>query len=225
MIPSLNGQAPLPHRLWPRWTITCGTGELLGIAAATVIIVGARRLLSVAGGTEDQVLSLFFMALASVAEGGVLAYFQYRLIEKAFPQIAWKQWLTYTVAAAIIGWILGMLPSLFLIPGGTAIAVQASQPLAYYSMAGLIGLLLGAVFGYFQWLPIKDLRRNALLWVPANALGWAVGMVFIFMGASLPGESASWPLVLLYGAIGGALGGLSVGAITGWFLLRIADAK
>ena len=95
-------------------------------------------------------MSLFFMALASVAEGGVLAYFQYRLIEKAFPQIAWKQWLTYTVAAALVCWMLGILPSRFLIPGGAAISMQASQPLAYYSVAGLIGLLLGAVFGYFH---------------------------------------------------------------------------
>ncbi|NBC09753.1 MAG: hypothetical protein GVY26_21380 [Bacteroidetes bacterium] len=225
MIPSLNGQAPLPHRLWPRWTVNCGTGELLGIAAAAVIVTGYRYLLGESSSTDDQLLHLFFMALAGVAEGSALAYFQYRMIEKVFPQVAWKQWLAYTVAAALVGWIVGILPSQFLTGGLEADAFQSPEPLVYYSLAALMGLLLGALFGYFQWLPIKGMRKNALLWVPANALGWAAGMVFIFMGASLPGESASWPLVLLYGAIGGALGGLSVGGVTGWFLLKIAASE
>ncbi len=50
------------------------------------------------------------------------------------------------------------------------------------------GLFLGSLFGYFQWLPLKPCSRRSLEWVPANALGWAAGMVFIFLGASLPNE-------------------------------------
>lgn len=225
MISSMNGQSPLPHRLWQRWTAACGVGEFLGIAAAAATAIGHRYLLGEPSSTEGRLLNLFFMALAGLLEGSILAYFQYRLIQKIFPQVAWKQWLAYTVAATIVGWMLGILPSLFVTGGAEEVTVQASGTPAYYSMAALIGLLLGALFGYFQWLPLKGLRQNALLWVPANALGWAAGMVFIFLGASLPDETTAWPLVLLYGALGGALGSLSVGAVTGWFLLKIAGSE
>jgi hypothetical protein len=177
------------------------------------------------GGTEDQLLNLFFMALAVVTEGGVLAYFQYRLIRKAFPQVAWKQWLTYTIAAALVGWIVGILPSQFLTGELEEAVFQYDDPLAYYSMAALMGLLMGALFGYFQWLPLKGLRINTLLWIPANALGWAVSMVFIFIGASLPGEGTAWPMILLYAIFGSFLGGLSTGAITGWFLVKVAESR
>jgi hypothetical protein len=61
-----------------------------------------------------------------------------------------------------------------------------------------------------------------MLWIPANALGWAVGMVFIFLGASWPDASTGWPLILLAGGLSGIAGGLSVGVVTGFFLLRIA---
>lgn len=224
MTPSLNGQSPLPQRLWQRWTVGCGTGEFLGIAAAAAITLGHRFLLGEPSSTEGRLLNLFFMLAAGLVEGSVLAWFQYRLISQVFPQVAWKQWLAYTATAAVIGWMLGILPSLFLTGQMEEVAGQASAPLVYYSVAALTGLLLGALFGYFQWLPLKGLRRNALLWIPANALGWALGMVFVFLGASLPDETTAWPLVVAYSALGGALGGLSVGAITGYFLLKIAES-
>ena len=118
--------------------------------------------------------------------------------------------------------MLGMLPSLFLTGNGATDPGMEPSPLVYYSMAALMGLLLGALFGYFQWLPLKGLRKEAMLWIPANSLGWAVGMVFIFLGASWPNANTGWPLILLAGALGGIAGGLSVGVITGFFLLRIA---
>ncbi|MCI5093571.1 hypothetical protein, partial [Phaeodactylibacter sp.] len=200
----------------------CGTGEFLGITAAAGIAIAHRLLLGEPASNSDRLLNLFFMLLAGALEGSILAYFQYRLIGKIFPEIAWKQWLAYTIAAAISAWMLGMLPSLFLTENGATDPGMEPAPLIFYSMAALMGLLLGALFGYFQWLTLKGLRKEAMLWIPANALGWAVGMVFIFLGASWPDTSTGWPLILLAGALGGITGGLSVGAVTGFFLLRIA---
>jgi hypothetical protein len=217
-----NGRPGLPPGTWKKWVFACGTGEFLGITAAAGIAIAHRLLLGEPASNSDRLLNLFFMLLAGALEGSILAYFQYRLIGKIFPEIAWKQWLAYTIAAAISAWMLGMLPSLFLTENGATDPGMEPAPLIFYSMAALMGLLLGALFGYFQWLPLKGLRKEAMLWIPANALGWAVGMVFIFLGASWPDTSTGWPLILLAGALGGITGGLSVGAVTGFFLLRIA---
>lgn len=219
--PISNGHPVLPQTVWKRWAIACGSGAFLGIAAAAALSVGHRLLLGEPANNADKLLNLFFMMVAGAAEGTILAYFQYRLIGRLFPGISWKQWLAYTVGAAVIAWMLGMLPSLFLTGTGSAAPISPPDSFTYYGMAALMGLLLGALFGYFQWLPLKEQRRSALEWIPANALGWAAGMIFIFLGASLPGESPPWQLTLLSGAAGGLLAGLSVGAVTGYFLLRI----
>ncbi len=219
--PISNGQPVLPQTVWKRWAIACGSGEFLGIAAAAALAIGHRLLLGEPANNADKLLNLFFMMVAGAVEGSILAYFQYRLIGRLFPGISWKQWLAYTVGAAVVAWMLGMLPSLFLTGAGAADPMSPPDPLAYYSMAALMGLLLGALFGYFQWLPLKGQRQSALEWIPANALGWSVGMVFIFLGASLPDSATAWPKVILSGAAGGILAGLSVGAVTGYFLLRI----
>ncbi|MBV6655723.1 MAG: hypothetical protein KI786_18275 [Mameliella sp.] len=219
-----NNRNPIPPSAWQDWTVACASGEFLGITAAAAIAFGHRMLLGEPQTGSDGLLNLFFMLIAGVLEGGILAYFQYRLIGKFIPEIAWKQWLAYTVVAAVIGWMLGMLPSLFLSGNDATATMQEPEPIIYYSLAGLMGLLLGALFGYFQWLPLKGLRKEAILWIPANAIGWAVGMVFIFIGASWPDEMTPWYLILLAGAVGGISAGLSVGAITGFFLLRILQS-
>lgn len=216
-----NSRPALPPGTWKKWVLACGTGAFLGITAAAAIVIAYRLLLGDPVNHSDRLLHLFFMLVAGALEGSLLAYFQYRLIGKIFPEIAWKQWLAYTIAAAIIAWMLGLLPSLFLTGNGATDPTLQTTPLIYYSMAALIGLLPGALFGYFQWLPLKGLRREAMLWIPANALGWSAGMVFIFLSASSLGANTRWPMILLAGALGGMASGLSVGIVTGFFLLRI----
>ena len=47
------------------------------------------------------------------------------------------------------------------------------------------------------------------------------GMVIIFLGASLPTPETRLAVVILIGTVSGLLAGLSVGAITGLFLIRL----
>ena len=210
-------------RLWRQWALACSLGEFLGIAGAAAIAVGHRLLLGEPVTTEDKLLNLFLMCLAGGIEGTILATFQWRVLSQVFQQVGRRQWWAYTVAAAILGWLLGMMPSLFINDGGEAGAGMAElSGWAFFGMAGLLGLFLGALFGYFQWLPLKPWSRRSIEWIPANALGWAAGMIFIFLGASLPDEQTHWALIVVSGALGGILGGMAVGAVTGFFLLRLA---
>lgn len=223
-----NGQgvAPSPTGLWRRWVIACGAGEFLGIAAAAAIAIGHRYLLGEPVTAEDKLLNLFFMCLAGAIEGSILASFQWKILKEVFWQVSRKQWLIYTVAAAVLGWMLGMAPSLFFNDSAANSNGMEDMPaIAFFSLAALMGLFLGGLFGYFQWLPLKPHNRRSIIWIPANALGWAAGMCFIFLSASLPDASTHWALIVLYGALGGITAGLTVGAVTGGALLRLARGR
>jgi hypothetical protein len=85
-----------------------------------------------------------------------------------------------------------------------------------------MGLLFGAAFGVAQGPLLRGLDERAVVrWSVANALGWAVGLVWLFVAASIPDDG--WPtgLIIVLAAAAGALAGLSVGAITGAALVRM----
>lgn len=59
----------------------------------------------------------------------------------------------------------------------------------------------------------------------ASALGWAVAMPIIFVGASLPGPQ--WPLavVITIGALTGLVAGATLGVISGSLLPFLVDGR
>jgi hypothetical protein len=48
-----------------------------------------------------------------------------------------------------------------------------------------------------------------------------IAFVILFLASSLPTEATAAGVVVLLGALAGLLAGLSVGAVTGWFLLSL----
>jgi uncharacterized protein (DUF486 family) len=88
-------------------------------------------------------------------------------------------------------------------------------------LAAILGVVLGAIFGTFQWLALRKHTLKASRWILANSLGWVPGLAFIFVGASIPTAETGLAVIVILGLVSGLLGGLSVGGITGLFLVRI----
>ena len=84
-----------------------------------------------------------------------------------------------------------------------------------------MGIFLGALFGLFQWIELKRHTSRAGLWILANTLGWTAGLAIIFIGASVPSVETELAVTIVIGTVSGLLAGLSVGAITGLFLIRL----
>ena len=84
-----------------------------------------------------------------------------------------------------------------------------------------MGLVLGTLFAIFQRLELKRHTSKTSRWILANALGWALGIAIIFLGASIPSVNSVPAVTILIATISGLLVGLSVGAITGLFLIRL----
>ena len=217
-LPRLEGS-----RLWRRWTLWCGLGELAGFGAAGLAALLLMRFVGEPQTGGARLLTWLGMVAGGAAEGSALAAAQWHVLRGRFPALRWRAWWGPTTAAAVVGWGLGMLPSLLRAPAAASAGEGGGQPPLL--QAGLLvaagGALAGAMFGTFQLLALRHHAQRAARWVPANALGWSVGMLWLFLGASLPGASTPPLLVALSGLGFGALGGLSVGALTGLTLVRL----
>jgi len=59
------------------------------------------------------------------------------------------------------------------------------------------------------------------IWIPANALAWAVGMAIIFAGMGTLSETSPGWRVALTGLASCGVAGAAVGAVHGAFLVRL----
>ena len=210
-------------KYWWKWTINCGIGELIGITAAAMIAVTVNQFLGKPETAGDKLLGLIIMLFAGLIEGFILGTLQWKVLKIKFNKIPYSKWVGFTILVAMIGWLIGTIASLFLIeieqiPDEALVEPTITQTILY---ATGLGLLLGAMFGYFQWLVFRQYALKTFKWIWANALGWAMAMAVIFYFAALPQPSTPTSTVLLYGGIGGVLAGLAVGGITGIFLNQI----
>jgi hypothetical protein len=88
-----------------------------------------------------------------------------------------------------------------------------------YGLAAAMGLALGPLLGWAQWLVLRRHVRGAGPWIWANAAAWAVGMPIVFLGAgnAPPAGLVAVPFVLAVLAAAGA----AVGAVHGAVLVRL----
>ena len=213
-------------KYWRRWTFHCAVGELLGIAAAGAIAYGVTLALGEPVTFLSKIIVLVSMMIAGLVEGSLLGYFQWQALKVKFTSMPKRDWIVYTVLVAVLGWFLGMLPSLFFVDltptsDGNESAPVFDQPWLFILLSMSSGLVLGAIFGVFQWLVLRKYASGASKWIVANALGWSAALGWIYLFASIPTEESSIYFTLLMGATAGILAGVSVGAITGWFLMRM----
>ncbi|MBI3133735.1 MAG: hypothetical protein HYZ14_03580 [Bacteroidetes bacterium] len=212
------------RHLFIHWILNCALGELIGIGAAGAIAVGTTVLMGEPESLSEKFVVLFLMMLAGALEGTVLGYFQWRILVRKFHSLPKKTFMAWTISVAVSGWFLGMLPSLFFIPENAQAAeapVPEIHPLLFIALSMGMGLILGALFGLFQFFALRKYATPANRWILANALGWALGMCCIFIFATLPDENTPRYLIIGGGILGGLLAGISVGLITGIFLRQL----
>jgi hypothetical protein len=209
-------------RYWLNWTIACGLGEFLGIAAAAGIAFAQLALIGDPESLGEKMLVMLMMLVAGIIEGTVTGSLQWSVLKRRFTRMRVRDWLLFTALGAVVGWVLGMTPSVFFAPQSSdpATTIDFSTALII-PLSAALGLALGALFGVFQWIELRRHTANAARWIWANALAWMVGMVVIFLGASSPPAGAGLAVIIAIGAACGLLAGLLVGAITGLFLIRL----
>jgi len=173
--------------LWLRWVFANAVGEALGLG--TTALIGAT-IVSFLGEGTGALATLTLAAVAVLAgtlvEGTVVGTAQWSVLRGPLSGMRWRTWAVATGVGAFLAWILGMVPSTILSLGagsGGAGSVPAEPgETTVLGLAFLMGLALGPVLGFAQWLSLRRYVSHAALWMPANALAWAFGMVVIFAG-------------------------------------------
>ena len=208
-------------KYWLNWTIVCGLGEFFGIGFAAGVAVLHFNLAGEPRTIALKLLVIAVMMLAGIVEGLITGHFQWSVLKKRFPGIRARNWLALTALGAVIAWMLGMIPSTFFAPEASSAGVVDFSIGQIVLLSAGMGVVLGALFGVFQWIELKKHAVKAGWWIVANALGWTVGLAIIFTGASQPANEAGMAVAITIGAISGLLAGLAVGAVTGVFLVRM----
>ncbi len=111
---------------------------------------------------------------------------QWPVLRGPLAGMRWWAWAAATGVGALLARMLGMVPSTILPlgagSGGADTAPAEPRRAVVLGLAFLMGLVLGPVLGFAQWLALRRYVSHAALWMPANALARAFGMVVIFAG-------------------------------------------
>jgi hypothetical protein len=210
--------------LWLRWVLANCIGEALGLG--TTALIGA----AIVSSFGEETSALATVALAAVAvlsgtlvEGTVLGTAQWSVLRVPLPRMSWRTWAVATSAGAFLAWLLGMIPSTVLSlvadSGGADAAPAEPSKAVVLGLAFSMGLVLGPVLGFAQWLVLRRFVSHAALWMPANGFAWAFGMVVIFTGIDPAISSGFGFLTVAILALTLACAGAVVGAIHGLALV------
>ena len=208
---------------WLRWMLANALGEAIGVSAPLLIGFGILEpQMSGLTGTWSAVLVLVAGVLLGVSEGTVVGAAQGAVLRLRLPRLALRTWIIATVIGAMVAWGLGMLPSTLMSAdtGGQA-ATEMPQWLTFVMAAGM-GAVAGTILALAQWVALRaQVHRARLLWLLANALAWLCGIPPIFPGMGvIPADATvlqALPIVVAATAVAGAV----VGAIHGWFLVKV----
>lgn len=210
-------------RYLKRWILACASGEFIGIVLAVSIAVAVNRWLGEPGTPGEKFHMLLLMLSAGALEGFILGIFQWRILREKFSLMPAWQWIGSTVAVAMLGWLMGMIPVLYFMGQNAQPGVTYEEPALILVIVGALalGMIFGAIFGIVQWLVFQRYAKDSVQWVTGNSLGWGIVMVLIFLAGALPGESTPYWMTVAGSLAGGAIGALSLGVLTGIYLKKI----
>ena len=193
------------------WIFLCAIGEFLGIGFAAALAVVWNVFAGMHTTWPWLISGLLVMMFAGWMEGLCLSYFQSLYFKKELPALDRKKWRRNTIFIAVFGWFLGSLPSLF-ISASQPQEVSEGPPLWIMVLSvTLMGIVLGGLFGFAQYLVLKPYFRHPRYWITAHMSGWIIGLGFIFLAATIPGEHTALWKIITGGLFSGMLAGLSVG--------------
>jgi hypothetical protein len=192
------------REVWRTWFARVTAGEFLGFLAPAL--------------TGALTSSAPMLVLAGAVEGAVLGAAQWLVLRRTFPSLSAPRWIGVTASAAGFAWAIALL------------AVDHSQLLGTLSFPALLALVSVAGTGVLlslgtgQWLVLRHHVARAHLWVGANAVAWAAGLV-MFTAFTTPLWQPGQPAVLiaLIGALGGLVMAATMAAITGYSLTRLLN--
>jgi hypothetical protein len=211
--PSIDG-----WQLWRRWTLATMLGELIGFVApalAGVIVVRAATALHQ---PVAALLTLIVLVVAGGFEGAALGWAQGSVLRRVLPALSLRRFTVATALAAMLAWLLGMLPN-------TVSDLLGSNMVVLIGLWIAVALPIVLSIGAAQWLVLRRYVPRSALWIPIVAGAWAIGVMATFIGASLITDTMPIAAAVAIGVGSGVLMGLVAGALSGLGLVYILSCE
>jgi hypothetical protein len=215
---------------YTRWIVANGAAEALGLGATLALAgVAARALEAHPGAWAIVGGALVAVSLGVLLEGVLVGLAQAWALRSRIAGLSVRDWTLASALGAGAAWLLGMVPSTLMAllePAASGATPAAAEPPAWivYPAAAAMGLVLGPVLGLAQVHVLRRHVQRPLRWLWANALAWALGMVLVFAGMDRVPWQQGLPQIVATVLLVCALAGLAVGAVNGWFALRMTQS-
>jgi hypothetical protein len=220
-----------PQSFYARWIAANGLAEAIGLGATLALGGLAPRAMQARPGPAAIVAgALAAVALGVLLEGVLVGVAQGWALRHRIDDLSMRDWTVASALDAGVAWTLGMAPSTALAlieQGGASSPAGPAEPPAWlqYAMAVALGSVLGPVLGWAQARVLKRHVARPLRWLWANAAAWALGMLLIFAGMDRVPWSQGLSAIVAAVVVVCAIAGLAVGAVNGWFLMRMTDPR
>ncbi|HEU4421709.1 MAG TPA: hypothetical protein VFR67_04110 [Pilimelia sp.] len=211
LAPRRPSPAPAGLRLWRAWLVWTTAGEIAGFLVPAV--VGALTVRYPARASVPALL------LAGAAEGALLGATQAHVLCRALPGLPRRRWTAVTSAAAVVAYLIGLLPSL------TAGTIGRWPLPVLVALAAAGGAVLLSSIGVAQWTVLRRFVPRAGRWIAITAAAWLVGLAAFMLIASPLWHAGQPPaLTVAIGVLGGIAMAATVAAVTGAGLVRLLRA-
>lgn len=129
--------------------------------------------------------------------------------------IRWTAWLRW-FAATLVGLLAGLV--VFFLIGVTA-GEYLDETFPEFVFGIMLGTIFGTAFGVAHWLFLRQYTPGIGAWIPATALGFALGAAIVFGLLNPEGSEAVLALRISHAVVVG----LSLG-VAQWLVLRATVA-
>jgi hypothetical protein len=207
------------YRGWvrPAWIRSCVLASVAAMTLAAVISVVVSAYLAQYRSGTYKVVAVELVAMASVVEGALIGYFQWRVLRRLFPTMSSSYWVSATMIAAGAGCLLSWLPTSFALTTALAsrIGDVTPEPAVIARVSLVTGALVGLVWGVAQHAVLRLHAHRTGSWILASITSWAISFVCLYVAAFLP-DRATNPLIhIALGALAGLVLGLTLGLLQG----------
>ena len=161
---------------WFQWLVVNAVGWMMGM-------ILRQFLFGISGlATNLTLIGAVIGAVVGIAQLLVLAQ----------PRVRAGMWVLASIGGWAVGWGVGW---------GLGWDIIGSQ--GFTAVFGMIGMISGLITGVIQWFSLRHQTDQAGWWIPANTVGWGMGLA----AGVIIGGAFGW---FAAGAVSGAITGLAL---------------
>ena len=201
----------------------CGPVSLVCVVATTisalVLVVVSDALPQYRSGIYE-VAAVELAAMIAALEGGLIGYFQWRVLRRLFPTMASGPWVAATMIAAASGCVLSWLPTSFALTAALANRIRRLYVRTCCSCQSLLSdWSLGRTrSGVAQYAVLRLHAHRAGSWIVASTMTWTISFICLYFAAFWPDRTVSRLIHVGLAAFAGLILGSVLGLLQGHVL-------